>query len=284
MIPFQYALRDEFLEKSIQCNKSKKDRIKNSKEFILWAETKIDNLHEWLKTHDFANDIEEIKFFKEIKPCIISKLIYQKEILRIATSLPSGKKLSLKFYEKEHEKIAKKIRKDPEFYAYYRSDSNELDNAYFTRKQKRNIINSDSNQISPSSRISTNYDGKVSTILAYDRLIVYIEKRITKLKNKIKEKKKSKGEVLFSKSKLQWTRKESELIEFVYAFHFSKYLNHGNTDLKEIAKVLGRAFNMNIKDNFYRTYKDVKSRKNQNSKVIQTFASEYQKKLDEENF
>lgn len=70
MIAFQYALRDEFLEKSIQSKKQKKNRIKHSKEFILWAETKIDGLHQWLKTFDFEDEREEIEFFKKIKPSI----------------------------------------------------------------------------------------------------------------------------------------------------------------------------------------------------------------------
>jgi hypothetical protein len=153
MISFQYALRDEFVEKSIQLNKIKKDNIKNSKEFILWAEIKIEELHEWLKSYEFVQESDEIEFFKEIKPCIISKLIFQKEIFRVATNIPSGNKLSLKFYKEEHKKFAKNLTIDSRFYSYYRSNSNDLDSMYFTRKTKKSFFETDCCQIGFDSKI-----------------------------------------------------------------------------------------------------------------------------------
>lgn len=283
MISFQYALRDEFLEKNIQLGKQKKDKIKYSKEFILWAETKIESLHEWLRTYDFENEKEEVEFFKEIKPCIISKLIFQKEILRMAINIPSGKKLSLKFYEEELDKLAKNFNVDPKFYSYVRSNSNEFDSIYFTRKTKKSILETDSSQIGFDPKISTCYDNKIAAILAHDILVLYIEKRIKKIKLKIKARKKTNGNSSSPQSKLQWTRNKSELIELVYALHFSRVINNGNSDLKEIAKEIGKSFNLDIKDSLYRTYKDIKSRKNPNSKFIQGLADIYQKKLEEEN-
>lgn len=283
MISFQYAFRDEFLEKSIQLGKLKKDNIKYSKEFILWAETKIETLHEWLRTYDFENENEEIEFFKEIKPGIISKLIFQKEILRMAINIPSGKKLSLKFYEEELKKAAINFNVDSKFYSYFRSESNEFDDFYFTRKNKKSLLETDSSQIGFDPKISTCYDNKIAVILAHDLLIIYIEKRIRKIKNKIKDRKKIKSNSLNSQSRLQWTRNKSELIELVYALYFSRVINNGNSDLKEIAKEIGKSFNLDIRDSLYRTYKDIKNRKNPTSKFIQGLADIYQKKLEEEN-
>ena len=76
MISFQNLFQEEFLQKANQLHNHRKDRINNSKEFILWAEPKIKELHLWLKMHDFKDDQEEICFFKEIKPDIFSKLIF----------------------------------------------------------------------------------------------------------------------------------------------------------------------------------------------------------------
>lgn len=283
MIAFQYALRDEFLEKSIQSKKQKKNRIKHSKEFILWAETKIDGMHQWLKTFDFEDEREEIEFFKKIKPSIFSRLIFQKEILRIETNLPRGIKLSLKFYEEELKKASKNLKVDAKFYSYVRSDSNEFDQFYFTRKIKKNILEIDCSHICFDHKISTYYDHKIAAILAHDLLIIYIENRIRRIKTKIKAKKKNHSKSVELPSKLHWTRNKTELIELVYAIHFSKVINDGNSDLKEIAKGLGTLFNINIKDNLYRTYTDIKNRKNPNSKFIQGLADVYQKKLEEDN-
>ncbi len=137
MILFQYTFRDEFLEKSIQLEKLKKDKIKSNKEFILWAETKIEELHQWLKSYDFENNQDEIEFFKVIKPSVISKLILQKEILRIETNVPRGKIQIRKFYEAELRKIYGYSLNNNKFYQYYRSGSEEFDELYFTRASKK---------------------------------------------------------------------------------------------------------------------------------------------------
>ena len=41
MISFQNLFQEEFLQKANQLHNHRKDRINNSKEFILWAEPKI---------------------------------------------------------------------------------------------------------------------------------------------------------------------------------------------------------------------------------------------------
>ncbi|KDN56682.1 RteC domain-containing protein [Flavobacterium seoulense] len=280
---YQYAFRDKFLEKSALCEKKKKNRIKSSKEFIIWAEDKLNELHEWLKKYNFEDEETEIEFFKEIKPCLFSKLIFQKEVLRIETRAPCGTKLSLRFFEEELKQTAKNLKIDPEFYNYVRSHSNARDHVYFTRKIKKDILEIDCFHLCFDPKISTYYDHKMAIILAHDLLVNYIENRIRKIKMKCKRKKKNYSESVGIQSKLHWTRNKTELIELVYAMHFSKVINNGNSDLKEIAKAVGLLFNIEITDNLYRTFTDIKNRKNQGSKFIQSLADNFQKKITEEN-
>lgn len=284
MISFQYAFRDEFLEKSIQLGKLKKDKIKCSKEFILWADTKIEELNDWLKQHEFENENEEIEFFKEIKPCIFSRLIFQKEILRLATNIPSGKKLSLRFYEDELKRLAKNLNIDPKFYNYFRSDSNDYDHLYFTRKTKKSILETENAHIGFDAKISTCYDNKIASILAHDLLILYIENRIRKIKTKIKLKNKASHKAIKAQSNLQWTGTKTELIEIVYAFYFAKVLNNGNISIKEIASTMGALFNMDIKDSLYRTYSEIKKRKTPSSIFLQRLIEIFRNKIIEDSF
>ncbi|WP_418264201.1 RteC domain-containing protein [Flavobacterium faecale] len=284
MISFQHAIRDEFLEMSVPLRNQKKDKIKFSKEFIFWAETKIDELHEWLKTHDFENEEEEIEFFKEIKPCIVSKLIFQKELLRIHTNMPSGNKLSLKFFEEELKKAAKSLNVESKFYSYYRSDANDWDSQYFTRKTKKSILDTDNSQIGFDSKISTCYDNKIASILAHDLLICYIENRIRKIKTKIKLKKKASQKAIKAQSNLQWTGTKTEFIELIYALYFAKVLNNGNISIKEIASTMGALFNMDIKDSLYRTYSEIKKRKAPSSIFLQRLVDIFRNKIIEDSF
>lgn len=284
MNTFKHLLRDEFMEKSNLLNNKKGERIRDSKEFILWAETKIDEMHQLLKSHDFENEKEEIEFFKEIKPLIFSKLIFHKERLRIITNVPYGKCLSLKFYEEELLKIAQNKIVDSKFHSYYKGLSNELDVLYFTRKTKKCFLETDSSCIGFDKRVSTCYDYKIATILANEELILYIENRIKKIKLKSKVKNKARNKFLNFKSDLKWTGNKTELVELVYALHFANLINNGKSDLKEIARVVGKCFNVDIVTNLYRTFRDIKNRKTADKKFIQSLADSYQKKLVEENY
>lgn len=282
MLSFHYAMRDEFFEMSIHCNKDSKELIKKSKEFILWAETRVEQLYDWLRKNDFESTNLEILFFKEIKPQIFSKLIFQKEILSLLINEPIGLEPSLKYYVHKLQVYVKCLKSDPKFYSYYRSDSNENDLVYFIRNAKRSVLEIDSSHLNFDSKVCTYYDTMIATILAYDTLIKYIEKRIKKIKKKIRQKKRLKENrsPLF---KLHWTRNKTELIELVYALYYSKGLNNGKAELKDIARDIGLVFNLEIKDNLYRVFTDVKRRKNPNSNFIQNIADNFKKKLEEED-
>jgi hypothetical protein len=278
MISFQNLFLEEFSLKANQVYDHKNDRINNSKEFILWAEPKIKELHLWLKMHDFKDDQEEICFFKEIKPNIFSKLIFQKEVLRIETNAPTGKQQSRKFYEEELKKIADYPQKDIKFYHYYRSNSKESDRLYFTRKTKKNILETECFQINSDTRLSTCYDYKVAKILANDNLVTYIEKQINRLKIKNKESHET------QKSKLQWSGTKTDLAELVYVLHAGKTINNGKTDIKEIATQLSITFNIDLNETIYRSYIDIKNRKNSKTKFIDTLSENFNKKIFEEEY
>ncbi len=277
MILFQYTFRDEFLEKSIQLEKLKKDKIKSNKEFILWAETKIEELHQWLKSYDFENNQDEIEFFKVIKPSVISKLILQKEILRIETNVPRGKIQIRKFYEAELRKIYGYSLNNNKFYQYYRSGSEEFDELYFTRASKKNRLETECIHINFDPTLSTFFDYKLAKIIAFDELVKYLESQIIALKSKSRQKENH------YKSKLHWSGTKIDLVELIYALHCQKVINHGNIEIKEIASELSLMLNIDINDNLYRTFTDIKNRKNPNSKFIQSLADNFQKMLIEEN-
>lgn len=278
MTPYQNLLQEEFFEKIVLLENLKTDKVNSSKEFILWAESKIKELHQWLKLYDFENEQEEIYFFKEIKPCIISKIIFQKEILRIETNVPIGKTQSRKFYEEELNKLADYPQKDIKFYQYYRSNSKESDSLYFTRASQKNILETECFQINLDPRLSTCYDYQVAKIIANDELVKHIEDQINGLK-----KKKNKDEINH-KSKLHWSGSKTDLAELIYALHSIKIINNGNTDIKEITAELGKIFNIELNESIYRSYIDIKNRKNSKTKFIDNLSENFNKKIQEEEF
>ena len=84
-------------------------------------------------------------------------------------------------------------------------------------------------------------------------------------------------------SKLNWTGSKVDLVELIYALHHSKIINAGNSDVKELAVSLGKIFNIEIEDNIYRIYQDIKSRKHVKAKFLNTITENLNNKMMEED-
>ena len=60
-------------------------------------------------------------------------------------------------------------------------------------------------------------------------------------------------------------------------------INNGNTEVKELATHLGKVFNIELEDNIYRIYQDIKSRKTVRTKFLNKLADNLNNKLNEED-
>lgn len=278
MKQFQNLLLEEFIQKNEHFDNVKINRINSSKEFILWLETKIEKLHDWLREYHFDQEQDEIYFFKLIKPCIISKLIYQKAVLRIELNAPKGKSQCNKYYKEELIKLSHYPQKDIKFYHYYRSGATENDKLYFTRSSKKNILETECFQINSDQRLSTCYDFKVAKIIASDELVQYLENQIAYLNATPVQLESN------NKSKLYWSGSKIELVELIYALYYKKVINNGNTDIKEITTELSRIFNIELQENIYRYFTDIKNRKISKSKFMNLLSDNLNVKIMEEEF
>lgn len=99
-IPFFQELERDFeLLKSTYSN-----IIEQSQKMIFFLEKKLKQINKWVKTFCFATEKDEIYFFKELKPSLVSKILYYKYILKIESTLPPGKKGKRKHYIKALDK------------------------------------------------------------------------------------------------------------------------------------------------------------------------------------
>lgn len=271
-IPFFTALDSE-LETIKLANK---DIIGQAYKAIEWIEQKINELYKWLKKYKFEITDEEIYFFKELKPKIISKLIYFKAVLKLESNAPIGNILKKKYFQKEYNKIHSYSKSNREFYQYYRSKSNHKDLEYFVRSSKKNIILDDCYLINYDNKLCTSNDYKVAVFMANDLLSVYFEDKLKQIVNN------SKSAQPDSISTLHWTGTKIELIELIYGLAEQKVINSGNVDIIEIALTIGRLFNITIDDNLYRGFSDIKNRKALKAKFLQNMADNLNRKIDEE--
>lgn len=115
----------------------------------------------------FEDKSDEIHFFKEVKPRLFSKLIYFRKKYQLELNRPVSNYETVKTYlEKEHEQINLYCSKNAEFIQYYRSGKTILDEYYFLRGRREMELNLESFYFERDPKFSTNFDFKVSKLLA----------------------------------------------------------------------------------------------------------------------
>ena len=253
------------------------DVLTVSLEIIHYIENKLKEIYKWLKKYIFPSVQEEIYFFKELKPRMVSKLLFYKELLKLEASLPPSKKKKRKHYEELQATIHQYVLNNKEFYEYYRSRSSFRDEELFVRRCYKDIIKYDCCLINFDSKLSTSHDFIVATIIANDMFTSYLENKLDELNGKCKLNRTP------IDNKFNWTGTKVDLTEMVYAFQATGSINNGNFDLKEFAVFLGKMLNIEIDSNLYGNYSDIKSRKVSKTRFINSMSDKLMEKMDNED-
>ena len=107
-----------------------------------------DELRKHTVNYQFRDEAEEIYFFKELKPEVLSKYMYYNKIYVIESKFPTGSDVAQKEYlYNELNSLTFYFSRNLDFYQYYRSKSTYLDRYYFTRNQNDLRICTDSSHI-----------------------------------------------------------------------------------------------------------------------------------------
>ena len=222
---------------------------------------------------EFKNTDEEIRFFKYQKPAIVAKLIYYNAIYKIETKKPYGAKPIKKYLNRELKKLKRYFDNNLDFYKYYRTNNTSLDDKLFVRGNHDIKLCLDTGYFQSDLTFSTSHDYKVAKIIGNDLVQVYIEDQ---LYNKDQE-----GKLKASK-KLNWTGSKVAIIELIYSLHYQGVFDNGNADIRLIAKYFEDVFNINL-GNFYQTFLELRNRKMNTTKFLNTLRETLMKKMDEQD-
>lgn len=113
--------------------------------------------------------------------------------------------------------------------------------------------------------------------MAYDMLIVYLQQEIETLASNLDN---PKTNPMKHSSKLFWTGSKTELIELIYALQSSGAINSGTADIKEMALVFERLFNIDL-GNYYHTFIEIRARKNSKTKFLDRLIEVLTKRFEE---
>lgn len=234
----------------------------------------LEKLKAFFLEYNLNNKVEEVMFFREIKPKFAAQLIFYNEVYTIATNKPYASKKSLrKYYANELKKLEAYFADNAEFYKYYHSGSKYLDQKYFRRGKHDVTLTLDSFYLQSDQRFSTSHDYKVARILANEKIKAFIENELKTLKNA-----NSKTQQQTTK-KIKWTASKVALTELIYALHAESVFNNGNADLKETINLFEAMFDIEL-GQFHRTFLEIRERKSERTKFLTTLKDKLILRMD----
>lgn len=252
---------------------------------ITIVESSLDKLKKFMDDHPFENAAEEIHFFKVLKPKIVSKLIYFRKIYQIEIEKPLG---SLKQKEAqlnlELDLITKSYLSNATFIHYFRSGKTDYDQKYFIRKNAHQIPIHECYSCEINYHYGTGYDLIVALALAHEMLEIYLNGELQNLMNPTKllntDKNTTCG-VTCETLNLNWTGSQTALVEIIYGLYTTGVFNNGTAEIKDIAKYFENSFNIQI-NQLYRTFSDIKNRKNERLKFIELMKNLLEKNISDD--
>lgn len=254
------------------------DPLKKADAGIEIANNSLSKLKELVEQEDFENVPEEIDFFKNIKPCPMSYLIYFSEMRSCESRKPkAGESFQLRFFEKELRKINKFFYRNNDFVQYMEQGHSYMDHQLFTRNHRKNFPFTPTINYYQYPEFSSSHDMLWAKIQAMYRLIHYIREAIASLKPGMIENFASQQHPV-----LLWSGSKTALVELIYALYASGDLNHGTSEISSIAASFEDFFNIKL-DNIYKTYSEIKARKNRRSKYLENLIVNLEAKMNKDD-
>ena len=229
----------------------------------------IQSLRVLLRDKEFDSPEDEIRFFKEQKPCIYSKIKFYSKLYQFLLKRPQGSlNKQRRFIDQEIEKLQEDIRENLDFVKYYREGSTYLDKYYFLRGKDEVKLITDTSYYLTDNEFSTSHDNLVAEILAYDLLINHYQQLLGELRFIRKNEQATRlNSISLRKRLLRWTASKTDLIELIYALHTAGAIEEGQLSIKELAETCEELYELEF-DNIYRTYLEIKGRKNERTKFL----------------
>jgi len=134
--------------------------------------------------YEFEFVIDEIHFFKKIKPLFIAQIEYY-GYLQHAQSFKESTNDSVtlqEFWKRESNRLKKFIRKNEAVYNYYKNEETENDESWFVRANNdlSNFLSASSYDLDANA--NTSHDHLISKIIALEKYDEYVKKELEEIK------------------------------------------------------------------------------------------------------
>ena len=254
MKSFVYNLEKDIEKKLKKIESADLNILKKSLEASLVLGDAFQKMKEFISTYTFRDEVEEIEFFKVIKPRLFYRLIYYRKIYNIEMNRPVGVESQRAYLIDEIKAITRYNAKRSDFVRYYRSGLTHMDSMYYLRGSIDTALYLESFHHERDPSFSTNCDFKVARILANELLIQYLTKELEVFEQR-------QVEQSLPRVRLTWNGTKTELVEQIFAWDSRKVF--GNIPLTRLAEYIQTVFNIELDKNFSRTFGDMRIRNRQ---------------------
>ncbi len=204
----------------------------------------------------------QIFFFKYLKPEIHSTFEFYRLRLSIIHQMPEGsKKMKKDYINKKIFELNEILKMNTDFHRYIQSESNSLDEVYFTECTFDDVITEIDADLCvfENETLSSRNDRLLTRYLVAKKLIKFCQSiSLNNYQTEPKEKKK----------KLVWSRRAVDFSELVISLANSGAFNNGNAKLSDIHTALSEVIEFPDNTNLYDNVRNIKNRKLGYSKFI----------------
>lgn len=254
--------------------------IEESYQMILLLKDLLLELKTIVLTKGFKTEMEEIYFFKIVKPEVLGKLIYYNKVYRIETGCPvNNGKLFIKYFTKHLEQLKTSYKEyvcNSDFYKYYKSKRTDLDSKFFRLNQIDLHGGLNSIVFEIDEKFSTYYDYKVSRIISNDLLYEYLIQRMdSEEKTSIFQNQPVDG---YNKD-VFWTDSKNALVELIYALHASGAVSNGRVGISKMSMVFEIIFRVKLGD-LHHSFHRMKDRSGSKTAFLDHLKANLEKYMD----
>ncbi|MCX2680967.1 RteC domain-containing protein [Galbibacter sp. EGI 63066] len=252
MITFTNTLYEQASEELLHVRETESNTLKQAEKAYLVMHTALQKLKDYILRHTYKDTGEEVRFFKEIKPRFLKKLIYFSEVFRVESSLPAGNNKRRKnHYREAMENIVDFFERNREFYLYYRLGKTELDEKLFRSGKEVNFPYTETYFWNADPRFCCHCCHKVAMFQAYEKLQDYLLEAAANEEQQAP---------LFQQADITWTAPKVWLIELIYALIATGVFNRGNASIREVSSLAGTMFQKDLGE-YYRVFQEIRIRK-----------------------
>jgi len=220
--------------------------------------------------NEFGSLEQEIDFFKNIKQIPLVQLIYFSEIHSLEIQFPKAdKKAQLKFLKKKIGKLNRFFLYNIDFGQYINSNATHFDKEYYTRDYLDTYHITTSKFYFQDPEFCTPRDMLLGKFKAYNLLVVYLDERLFKLKNKLNGKSVKSNTI----EKIPWPFTNTDWVELVYALSFAGITNHNDLSIIKLSNMLQEIFDFKPTGKIYNTYQDIKNRKHSRTLFLDSLST-----------